>query len=133
MGSSRGLRGDGGGLSCDSGWLGGDSGWLGDNSSWLAGNNAERVCQACELLFEVGGGSGLLYLRSAHIPAEIVSGEIRNSRHTAMDEASETRELALELALDRASTADVSAAVSDWAQTAAAKTGRKMEERMVNY
>ena len=63
----------------------------------------------------------------------LLVGEIRNSRHTAMDEASETRELALELALDRASTADVSAAVSDWAQTATAKTGRKMEERMVNY
>ena len=58
---------------------------------------------------------------------------IRNSRRTAWDAASETREEALaatELAeLEIASIADESA----WAQTAAAKTGRRMEERMVKY
>lgn len=55
--------------------------------------------------------------------ATAVSVGILNSRRTAEDEASEAKDSAV----------DATAVVSDWAQTAAAKTGRKMEERMVSY
>ena len=59
----------------------------------------------------------------------IVRGGIRNCERTAL----EAKEEALDVALERASRADVAAAeASDWAQTAAAKIGKKMEERMVS-